>query len=324
MKKVFSCLVAAALLLSVLPASLAESAEEPLRVVATIFPQYDWVREIIGDLADHYELTLLLDTGVDLHSYQPTVDDMVKISECDLFLYVGGESDKWVKDVLATAASDQMIALSLLDSLGEAVKEEEVVEGMEAEHDHDQENGEHEESETDEHVWLSLRNASTLCRAIADQLSILDPANADIYAANAAAYVDRLNDLDAKYQAAVEAGTKKTLLFGDRFPFRYLADDYGLDYYAAFTGCSADSEASFETIMFLAGKVDELGLNAVMTLEGSDHQIAQTVVASTKNRSAQVLTMDSMQSVTRKDVADGASYYAIMEKNLEALQGALQ
>lgn len=319
MKKIVSIFAALTMLVGLAPFSAC--AETPIRVVATIFPQYDWVREIIGDQADRFELTLLLDTGVDLHNYQPTVDDIVTVSACDLFIYVGGTSDKWVADVLRTANNDKLIALNLLETLGDAVKEEELVEGMQEEaHDHDDE----EEAEADEHVWLSLRNAETLCKVIAAQLAALDPEHADTYAANADAYIEKLAALDARYQAAVDAGSYKTLVFGDRFPFRYLADDYGLDYYAAFSGCSADSEASFETIVFLAGKVDELSLPAVMTLEGSDHRIAETVVATSRARSAQVIAMDSMQSVTRKNIQDGASYLAIMEKNLDALAGALQ
>ena len=209
------------------------SDETRLRVVTTIFPEYDWVREILGDKADNAEVTMLLDNGADLHSYQPTADDIVKISECDLFIYVGGESDDWVDDALKNAANKNMKVINLLEALGERVKTEEVVEGMQEEkhdHDHDHEDAdehddakEHdheEEAEYDEHVWLSLKNAQTLCSAISGVLQQIDPDNKDTYAANASAYIKKLSALDADYQAAVNAATRKTVLFGDRFPFR--------------------------------------------------------------------------------------------------------
>ena len=314
--------------------------KDRLSVVTTVFPVYDWVRQIVGDRDDAVELTMLLDNGVDLHSYQPTADDMVKISTCDLFVYVGGESDEWVEDALQEAVNKDMAVVNLLEVLGDAVKEEEVVEGMQEDdghdhdhadhndndHDEDEEDERHHEEgeiEYDEHVWLSLRNTAVLCREIADQLGMIDLANKDAYAANAAAYIGRLNALDDQYTAAVNAAPIKTVLFGDRFPFRYLTDDYGLDYYAAFAGCSAETEASFETIVFLAGKVDALGLNTVLTIESSDGTIARTIIENTAAKSAQILQMDSMQSTTLRDAADGATYLGTMEHNLELLKEAL-
>ena len=452
-----------------------------LKVVTTIFPAYDWVRAILGDKADNAEVTMLLDNGVDLHSYQPTADDIVKISDCDLFVYVGGR---------------KMKVINLLEVLGDSVKTEETVEGMQEDghgHSHDEQlteddikdrtlsdfagawkslhpyllNGdldkfcqhraeEDEDSSTtkdtylekfkaswqcdaekisingntitftyadgktvsaeytyagyqpklddegkirsvryqfettsadarkylqfndlghepgeaehfhiyfgndgfdalmsgktnpffvkdalsaedildelmghdhgeekDEHVWLSLKNAQALCVTLADALCAIDPDNKNTYIANAAAYRDKLAALDADYKAAVDAASNKTVLFGDRFPFRYLVDDYGLRYYAAFAGCSAETEASFETISFLAKKVDELGLPCVLTIEGAQHRIAETIVQNTAGKKQKVLTMDSMQSTTSKDVANGATYLSVMEKNLSVLKEAL-
>ena len=314
----------------------AASDKTRLRVVTTIFPEYDWVREILGDKADNAEVTMLLDNGADLHSYQPTADDIVKISECDLFIYVGGESDDWVDDALKNAANENRKVIHLLEALGERVKTEEAVEGMqEEEHDHDhdhedadehddaKEHDHEEEAEYDEHVWLSLKNAQTLCSAISGVLQQIDPDNKDTYAANASAYIKKLSALDADYQAAVDAAARKTVLFGDRFPFRYLAEDYGLRYYAAFAGCSAESEASFETVSFLAGKVDELNLPCVLTIEGVQHKIAETIVRNTAAKNQKVLTMDSMQSTTSKDAANGTTYLSIMERNLSVLKEAL-
>lgn len=302
---------------------------DKLSIVTTIFPEYDWVRTVLGDKADNAEVTMLLDNGIDLHSYQPTADDIVKISDCDLFLYVGGESDGWVDDALKNATNKNMKVINLLDVLGDSVKTEEVVEGMqETEHDHDHDHSKEvstfeDEEEKDEHVWLSLKNAEVFVNAISKSLQELDPDNRDTYAANAAAYIEKLSALDGEYQAAVDAATYKTVLFGDRFPFRYLVDDYGLRYYAAFVGCSAETEASFETVSFLAKKVDELKLPCVLTIEGAQHKIAETIVRNTAEKNQKVLTMDSMQSTTSKDVANGTTYLSVMEKNLSVLKEAL-
>ena len=309
---------------------------DKIQIVTTIFPEYDWVMNILGENPAGAEVTMLLDNGVDLHSYQPTVDDILVISNCDLFIYVGGESDEWVEDALQEATNKDMVVIDLLDELGDSVKEEEVVEGMqeEEEHDHDEDEDGHnhdedghehedEEIEYDEHVWLSLRNASVLTEKISAAVQAVDPANADVYKTNTASYLEKLGSLDTEYKNAVAAGSAKTLLFGDRFPFRYLVDDYGLDYYAAFVGCSAETEASFETITFLAGKVDELSLPAVMTIEGADHRIAETIVQNTGSKDQKILTMDSMQSTTSKDVQNGTTYLSVMEKNLSVMKDAL-
>ena len=300
--------------------SASQSGSKPLKIVTTIFPEYDWVREILGDKADNAEVSMLLDNGVDLHSYQPTADDIIKISDCDLFLYVGGESDGWVEDALKEATNKEMQVINLLDVLGEQVKEEEVVEGMEAE---EEESEDENEPEYDEHVWLSLKNAETLCNAITDALEEIDPANKDAYATNAASYLEKLAALDGEYQTVVDNAARKTVLFGDRFPFRYLVDDYGLSYYAAFAGCSAETEASFGTISFLAGKVDELRLPCVLTIEGAQHKVAETIVQNTAEKNQSILTLDSMQSTTSTDVANGTTYLSVMESNLDVLKQAL-
>lgn len=321
MKKILALLLALWIPAAVLSGCAPQddsAASNKLNIVTTIFPAYDWVREILGAETDRAEITMLLDSGVDLHSYQPTVDDIVKISDCDLFLYVGGESDGWVDDALKNAPNKERKVIRLLDVLGDSAKAEETVAGMqEEEHDHE------EEAEYDEHIWLSLKNAQVLVAAISEALQETDPARKDTYAANAAAYVEKLSALDGEYRAAVDSGKYKTLLFGDRFPFRYLADDYGLDYYAAFPGCSAETEASFETVSFLAGKMDALGLPCVLTIEGTQHKIAETIVQNTAQENQQVLTMDSMQAVTANDAASGVSYLSIMEKNLSVLKKAL-
>ena len=516
-------------------AKKAKADDNKLKVVTTIFPEYDWARQIIGEKADNVELTLLLNNGVDLHSYSPSVKDIAKISEADIFVYVGGESDEWVDEVLKNAKNPSMKVINLVEVLGDKVKAEEVVEGMEHEHHHEHghdehghdehddddehdhhdehahgkevktfddhdvkdrslsdwagewqspypfvldgsldeaweekaedgkktaaeykeyyktgyktdiasvsikgdkitykyDNGKtvsakykyvgyfiqlwsggtkgamyrfertdkksdapkfieindhmiepakaehfhlrmsndsfdaivdpekywptffpasmsaheigehlsghahhhdhdehdehhHHEEEKDEHVWLSLIFAKTLCGAIADALCEKDSANATVYKKNLASYTAKLDALDAKYVEAVKAAGKNTLVFGDRFPFRYMVEDYNLKYFAAFTGCSAESEASFKTIVFLSEKVNELGLNCVCQIETGNGKIAKTVISNSKNKKAKVVTFDSLQSTTAKQIKKGATYLGAMEKNLEVLKAALR
>ena len=504
MKKFISIFLAAAMVAGCLAGCGQKKSNEQadntddgkLKVVTTIFPEYDWVKEIAGDEASNMDLTMLLDNGVDLHSYQPTSDDILKISDCDLFVYVGGESDGWVDDALKNATNKDMKVINLLDVLKDSIKTEEAMPGMQAEEGHNHgyahfedsdvqdrtlsdwdgdwqsvypylqdgvldevmekkaesgektaeeykeyyENGyktdvsqitidaenntmcfvkngvtskatyeykgyqiydyesgsrgvryffeatggdadapkyvqfsdhgiapgkaehfhiyagndgfdalseemenwptyypadmsgteiaedmlEHEEKEYDEHVWLSLKNAQTLCKAIAEALETADPDHKDTYAANVDAYLEKLSSLDGQYQDAVANASQKTLLFGDRFPFRYMVDDYGLKYYAAFAGCSAESEASFETISFLAKKVDELGLKNIMTIENSDQKIAKTIRDNTKDKNQEILSLDSMQSTTSEDVKNGTTYLSVMESNLDVLKKAMQ
>ena len=349
--KIASALIFAALVAGGAVAAPAKknASDGTVKIVTDIFPVYDWVREITKNSAAKIDLTLLLDNGVDLHSYQPAVADVAKIAECDLFVYVGGESEGWMDDACKEIKNKNSVVLKLLDSLGDAAKEEEIVEGMEAEHEHEHdhdhesadehhhdhesagehhhEHGEHEdeeETEYDEHIWLSLKNAKILCTTIAENIAEIDPKNAQTYRANVTAYNAKLSALDAQYQKIVDAASKKTVLFGDRFPFRYLVDDYGLSYYAAFVGCSAETEASFKTILFLAKKVDELGIPAVLTIEKSDGKIAKTIIKNTKTKNQKILTLDSMQSTTSNDVKKGVTYLSIMTKNADVLKSALQ
>lgn len=500
MKKRISIILAVVMALLCLAAcgqnkSKYSSKNDKIKVVTTIFPEYDWVREIAGENSN-VDITMLLDNGVDLHSYQPTAEDIMKISSCDMFIYVGGESDEWVEDALKESVNKNMKVINLLDVLKDTVKTEEAMPGMQSEEGHNHgyshfddsdvqdrsltdwsgewqsvypyiENGdldevmerkaesgdktaeeykkyyetgyktdvekmsingeegtmeftkngvtskakyeykgykiydyssenrgvryffesvdnasdapkyvqfsdhgispskaehyhiyagndsfdalseemdnwptyypagmtsneikedmlEHEEKEYDEHVWLSLRNAEKLCDAIADSLCDIDSENKNVYSTNAAVYKNKLKELDDQYQNVVKNSTNKTLLFGDRFPFRYMVDDYGLKYYAAFAGCSAESEASFETISFLAKKVDELGLKNVMTIEKSDKKIANTIISNTKNKNQKIFELNSLQSTTSKDVKNGVTYLSVMKSNLNVLKEALQ
>ena len=475
---------------------------KPLSIVCTIFPEYDWVREILGSHAENAEITYLLDNGIDLHSYQPTTADMAKIAECDLFIYVGGESDEWVEDALAEAVNPDMQVINLMEVMGDSAKEEEVKEGMQTEEEHSHEHntsfedeevkdrelsewngkwqstypllldgsldevwehkaedddsmtaedyknkytnayetdivtiqinapeityitedsqitaeyiysgyyirtkddgskqvrykfekssgdenamqyivfsdhniepsepehfhlysgndgfdtlveegthfptyypanlsaeeivnemtGGHEhhedgEMEYDEHIWLSLKNAKVICSEIADRLSILDSSNSEDYKVNLKSYTEKLDSLDKDFQTLADSATVKAVIFGDRFPFRYFVDDYGFDYYAAFVGCSAETEASFETVIFLANKIDELGVSTIFTIENSDQRIANTILENTIDKNQNIAVLNSLQSVTNQQIADGANYLSIMQENYDTLKTALQ
>ncbi len=319
MKKIISLILCLILITGAFSAcsTVSEKESGKLKIVTTIFPVYDWVINILGEKSADAEVTMLLDSGVDLHSFQPGADDMAVISQCDLFVYVGGESDEWVDGVISSSGNKNLISLNLMEALGENRREEETVEGM-------MEEEEEEEGEAfDEHIWLSLKNAKIACRSICDSLCSADGENSETYKANFEAYLSKLEELDAKYTQTVESSSSHVLLFADRFPFLYMAKDYGIEYYAPFKGCSAESEASFETVAFLAKKVDELGLRNIIVLEGNDHKIAETVISNTKNKNQTVLELNSMQSVTADDVKQGADYLEIMQSNLSVLAEAL-
>lgn len=286
-----------------------------MEIVCTIWPEYEWVKSIVGD-SDKFNVSLLMTNGSDLHSFQPTFGDISKITKSDLFIYVGGESDAWVPGVLQNKINDKLIPLSLAEVLGDKALEEEHKEGMEEDRE------EEEEGAHDEHVWLSLRNAEIFVSAIEEKVSSLDSERKDTYSANAQAYLDKLNQLDAEYiRATTLSATHKTLVFADRFPFLYLTTDYILDYYAAFSGCSSDSDASMETIIFLANKIDELQLSHIFIIDGSDGRIAETVKQNTKTKDQKIVTLDSMQTTT---LGEDKTYLGVMEDNLKVLKEALK
>jgi len=329
----------------------ASNGSEKVSIVATIYPQYAWLKEILGNRADSLGLTLLIKNGMDLHSYKPSAQDIATIAKSDMVVYVGGESDEWIEKALEATPNENRLAVNMLKALGDRVKEEEIVEGMQAEEEHHHEHGEEaeaheehheheahaeehehhheheahaEEVENDEHVWLSLTNAEILVKTLTQAVAKLDTTHASEYNANAAAYTAKIKELDEAYRVMVAGTTHKTILFGDRFPFRYLVDDYGIKYYAAFVGCSAESEASFETVAFLAGKMDSLALPAIFTIDGSNSKIANAILAaSKKSKNAEVLTLNSMQSV-RSNQMDSLNYLEMMRENLEVLKKALK
>ena len=330
MKKLSFCSLACAIFVATLFSLVAcnsvfenkKQESHEFSIITTIYPEYAWAKEILGTRTDSVNLTLLIKNGIDLHSYKPTAHDVAKIASADMVIHVGGESDEWIKDALTASPKKGRVEINLMEALGDRVKAEEIVEGMQAEahehHHHD------EEVENDEHVWLSLKNAEILVKKIAEELSKIDVTHASAYKQNAEAYIAQIQSLDAEYRTAVESAARKTVLFGDRFPFRYLVDDYGIKYYAAFVGCSAESEASFETIAFLAGKMDSESLPSIFIIENGNDKIAKAVLAaSKKSQNAQILTINSMQSITEEQINNGINYLSLMRANLENLKKAL-
>lgn len=331
--------------------SIEKGNSNKISIVCTTFPQYDWVKNILGEEAERFNVTLLLDNGVDMHSYQPAVKDIATAGSSNLFIYVGGESDTWVEDALKEAKNKDLKAINLMETLGNSVKEEEVVEGMQEEreslghsheksskekqeqtqkesHENSQEiNGQKEaadeEPEYDEHIWLSIRNAEIMVKNIEKAIEQLDSDNAKVYQTNAENYIKKLDTLDKQYANTIQNAKYKAILFGERFPFRYMADDYDLKYYAAFAGCSAETMAGFETVTFLAKKADELRLPVILTIENSDGRIAEAVKSNTTKKNQKILAMNSLQSVTKEQIADGITYLQVMQENLSVLSEAL-
>ena len=310
-KKIFRFLIIFICILSI--ASCHKGDDDKINIVTTIFPEYDWVKQIITDCSN-IDVSLLMDKNIDLHSFSPNFADIKKINESDLFIYVGGESDSWVDGVLESCKNKNLITINLLNVLGEKVKLEEKVEGMQEDNNHE----DHEE-EYDEHVWLSLKNAILFVNAIKDAIVKINPENSVKYETNALNYIEQLNVMDARYQEMVDNANLDTLLFGDRFPFRYLVDDYGLKYYAAFSGCSSEANASFETIIFLSKKIDELNLKVILVLENSNLETAYAIKNNTKSKDQTILNVNSLQS----SVASTDSYLSIMETNLAIFMEAL-
>lgn len=331
--------------------SIEKGNSNKISIVCTTFPQYDWVKNILGEEAERFNVTLLLDNGVDMHSYQPAVKDIATAGSSNLFIYVGGESDTWVEDALKEAKNKDLKAINLMETLDNFVKEEEVVEGMQEErkslghsheksskekqeqtqkesHENSQEiNGQKEaadeEPEYDEHIWLSIRNAEIMVKNIEKAIEQFDSDNAKVYQNNAENYIKKLDTLDKQYANTIQNAKYKAILFGDRFPFRYMADDYDLKYYAAFAGCSAETMAGFETVTFLAKKADELQLPVILTIENSDGRIAEAVKSNTTKKNQKILAMNSLQSVTKEQLADGITYLQVMQENLSVLSEAL-
>ena len=315
------------LLALALAASLTACGHEPpqddgrLRVVCTLFPYYDFARQIGGDAVD---VALLVPAGRETHSFEPTPRDVIRISEADVFIYNGGESEQWVSDILDAAGEDIPCVLSMMDTA--ELYEEEYAEGMQgasghdhADHDHDH-GAEDEDAAYDEHIWTSPVTAMSLCRAITDALCQADPDHADSFRARLTDYLAALEALDGTFREIVAEGSRHLLVFGDRFPLLYFCREYGLDYRAAFHGCAGDTEPSLATLKYLIDLVNEQHIPVVYTIELSSRKVAQAIAETT---GAQVRTFHSCQTVSRAEFDAGVTYLQLMEANADVLREGL-
>ena len=311
MKRIFPALCALLLLTACGPDLPPEDSERP-QIVATVFPAYDFARSAAGELAD---VTLLLPPGAESHSYEPTPADILRVQRCDLFIYLGGESDAWV-DTILSAIEPRGDVLRMMDCVD--LLEEETVEGMQGGHDHEEDH-DHlgEVLSMDEHVWTAPRNAAAVTRIIGQRLALLDRSNGEAYAAGAEAYALELEELDRDFAAFFDTLPDRTIVFGDRFPLLYFAEAYDLDYYAAFPGCGAQTEPSAATVAFLTRKVREEGLPAVWYIEFSNHLVADSIAEAAGVETAQFHTC---HNVSRADLEAGATCLSLMRANLEALR----
>ena len=324
-KKIFAAVVIFALAVSFAGCSKSQQASSKgIKVVCATAPLYDWTRKITEG-TDGTDLSLIIGNGTDLHSFQPSAADIISIKNADVLVYVGGESDGWIRDALKETANKNQQVVCLMDVLKDSVVEEEVVEGMQGEDDHDHDEHDHDSHdheekgpEYDEHVWMSLRLASKSCKAIEEALEKVSAKDAAKYKANLEAYIAKLSALDKQYEEMVKGARLDTMIVLDRYPFRYLAEDYKLKYSAAFVGCSAETEASFETVKFLADKVKALDSKVVLIIEKSDGKLAKTVLETAGKSDVKTEVLDSMQSCG-KDL----DYLSVMTNNLEKLKAAL-
>lgn len=349
---------------------------DKLYIVATSFHEYDWLRQIIGEEAlekknGHISLTLLIDNGIDIHSFEPSIQDIRVILNSDLFVYNGGNSDNWVKDVLLLAEQEttrkekyHFKSFNIMDVLENAQKISEHHEHSherhhnhanctDPNHDHshndhayhnhdtctdpshnhgDNKHAYHEKTHNnhaqhahfpDEHIWLSLKNAILICERLSQILEEIDPLNKEMYRQNTKKYIASLKALHEKFLEEKSYFVQDTILMADRFPFVYMMKDYGINYFAAFHGCSAETEASFQTIAFLTKKLNELSLDNIFILENGLKNLAKTIVMNSDNKNCSILELNSMQSISKEDIEKGVTYHTIMEKNLEVLKSAL-
>lgn len=320
MKKFLSIMISFCLLLSLCgcKGGCYESGGEGLDIVTTVFPAFDFAREIAGDKA---RVCLLVPPGSESHSFEPTAQDILRIQNCDLLICNGGESEVWLEDMLEGMETEipRLVMLDCVQALEEEVKAGMQVAGQEHDHDHDHEGHDHEEAEYDEHVWTSPRNAALICQALGETLSVIDPANSDYYAVRTESYCDKLLALDADFRALAESSGHPTMIFADRFPARYFVEEYGLDYYAAFPGCAEEAEPSARTVAFLIDKVRQENTPAVFYIEFSNQKMADVICEDT---GCQKLLFHCCHNVTRQQLDEGISYLGLMEQNLNTLREA--
>lgn len=312
MKKILSLVLSLAVVLSLCACGSTATDSDQFNIVCASFAEYDWVKNLtVGTEA---QVTIIADTGTDMHSYQPTAADVLAIGKADLVVYNGGTADGWMTAAIKNSGFDG-VSVRLMDVLADRLLH--LADSEEHDHGHD------EHCEYDEHLWLSLKNAVIACRHLTKELSAIDGANKAVYSQNCADYVEKLEALDADYQSTADTARVKSVVFADRFPFIYLMNDYGIAWQAAFPGCSAETDADFEKVITLSKWVDSQSIDTIFIIEGSDKALAQTVISNTKAKNQQIVTLDSMQSVTKKTISSGKSYLGVMTANLNAVKKAL-
>ncbi|MBE6607086.1 MAG: zinc ABC transporter substrate-binding protein [Ruminococcaceae bacterium] len=314
MKKIFKYISILLALLLVLPTLLAScgktGGKDKINIVCTAFVQYDFVMNIIGENRGKFEVTYLLESGTDMHSYSNliSVSDKVKILSSDLFICIGGSSEKWIDDLLGSEKSKEINTLKLIDCVGELV--------CTSDDDHES-HGHTHAHECDEHIWLSPKRAIMMCDAICGEISLLDSKNAEMYAENNVKYKEKLEKLDNDFESMISSAKTKYLLFADRFPFVYLTNDYGIDYSAAFVGCSTETNATYETVAKLVKDIKDKNIKNLIVLENGKTAIADTLISESGRNDITVLSVVSMQNVSKKDINSGLSYISAMQENLE-------
>lgn len=293
--------------------------DDRLKVVATVFAEYDFLRQIGGDAIN---LSMLMLPGADIHTFDPTPKDMMTVQDADLFVTVGGESDAWADTIVESVDNERLECLRLMDLVDQVV-EEEIMEGMEVEeHDGEEHADDHgEEKEFDEHVWTAPKNAMQIVEGLCEKLSQLDQKNAGLYQKNAQRYLKKLENLDQKFNQVVANSKRREIIVADRFPFRYFADAYGLKYYAAYPGCSTQTGASAETIAFLIDRVREDNIPVVFHMELSSQLMCNTICDETGVKKAQ---LNAVHNISKRNFDRGIGYLELMEKNVDVLREALQ
>lgn len=314
-KRIFVSLLSVSLMFCLSGCGIAEEKKDDgrLKVVATVFAEYDFLRNIAGDAVN---LSMLMMPGADLHAFDPTPKDIMEVQEADLFVTIGGESDAWSEKIIDSIDSNKLQTVRLMDCVDHVV-EEELVEGMEAEDDED---GHGEEKEFDEHVWTSPKNAVQIVEKLRDKLCRMDEANAELYQDNAKSYIKKLQKLDEAFTELVQNAKRREIIVADRFPFRYFADAYGLKYYAAFPGCSTQTGASVETIAFLIRKAKEDDIPVVFHMEMSSEAMCNTICDEAGAKKAQ---LNAVHNISRQDFNKGIGYLELMKENIEVLKEAL-
>lgn len=312
MKRILSLFLSLIFCITVLSGCGTDIKKDKLKIVTTYFSAYDWTKNILGDAYKNTELILLSDNGVDMHSYQPTADDIINIKTADIVIYTGGSSDKWVEDALDKNNANAINSIKILKDL--------LLYSGDDSHDHHGHT--HSEDGADEHIWLSLKNAILLCQHITDAISKTDKENADLYNNNLNEYTEKLNSLDTEFTKKFSITKNKTLIFADRFPFRYAVADYSLEYISLFEGCSSDSDATVDAILSLSKKIDETNAKYIFIIDKSLEKTAKSVIENSNSKNTAILKLNSMQSITEKEL-ENTDYLTVIKENLDKFYKAL-